>query len=346
MTLATNDEYAIGALVLGNSLRVVHTQRSLAVLTTSMVSSAMSERLKTVFDLVKEVDLLDTSDASHLELLSRPELGVTLTKINCWRLTQFNKCVFLDADTLVLRNIDDLFERAELSAAPDVGWPDCFNSGVFVFQPSEKTYNDLLCLMNSQGSFDGGDQGLLNSFFSDWATKDIQKHLPFVYNVVTQTFYSYLPALKQFGKEVRVVHFIGSQKPWCVGSESVPQTNDEDTSAESSDGGQFIRYWWRIFREKVQPLFQLNVKAADRTDMTSTNAKDVPQKDVQISHEQPAEDAKLGDPNRQYEWEKGAIDYMGMDSFENILKQLDEKINEQDLAKTKEFNKADPQLPK
>lgn len=80
--------------------------------------------------------------------------------------------------------------------------------------------------------------------------------------------------------------------------------------------------------------------------MTSTNAKDVPQKDVQISHEQPAEDAKLGDPNRQYEWEKGAIDYMGMDSFENILKQLDEKINEQDLAKTKEFNKADPQLPK
>lgn len=60
-----------------------------------------SERLKTVFDLVKEVDLLDTNDASHLELLSRPELGVTLTKINCWRLTQFNKCVFLDADTLV-----------------------------------------------------------------------------------------------------------------------------------------------------------------------------------------------------------------------------------------------------
>lgn len=60
-----------------------------------------SERLKTVFDLVKEVDLLDTNDVSHLELLSRPELGVTLTKINCWRLTQFNKCVFLDADTLV-----------------------------------------------------------------------------------------------------------------------------------------------------------------------------------------------------------------------------------------------------
>ena len=38
------------------------------------------------------------------------------------------RCVFLDADTLVLQNIDDLFSREELSAAPDVGWPDCFNS--------------------------------------------------------------------------------------------------------------------------------------------------------------------------------------------------------------------------
>jgi len=43
----------------------------------------------------------------------------------------------------------------------------------------------------------GGDQGLLNLFFSDWATKDIKKHLPYLYNVIAQSFYSYLPAFKQ-----------------------------------------------------------------------------------------------------------------------------------------------------
>jgi len=43
----------------------------------------------------------------------------------------------------------------------------------------------------------GGDQGLLNLFYSDWATKDIKKHLPFLYNVIAQSFYSYLPAFKQ-----------------------------------------------------------------------------------------------------------------------------------------------------
>jgi glycogenin glucosyltransferase len=97
----------------------------------------------------------------------------------------------------VLQNIDDLFEREELSAAPDPGWPDCFNSGVFVYRPSESTYSALLQFALTHGSFDGGDQGLLNLYFSDWATKDIAKHLPFTYNVVSQSFYSYLPAFKQ-----------------------------------------------------------------------------------------------------------------------------------------------------
>ena len=53
------------------------------------------------FDEVINVDALDSKDAANLALLERPELGITFTKINCWKLTQFSKCVFLDADTLV-----------------------------------------------------------------------------------------------------------------------------------------------------------------------------------------------------------------------------------------------------
>ena len=47
-------------------------------------------------------------------------------------------------------------------------------------------------------SLSGGDQGLLNMFFRDWSTKDISRHLSFVYNVVSQAFYSYQPAFKQW----------------------------------------------------------------------------------------------------------------------------------------------------
>lgn len=55
----------------------------------------------------------------------------------------------------VLQNCDELFERQEFSAAPDVGWPDCFNSGVFVYQPSEDTFNSLIKFALEKRSFDG-----------------------------------------------------------------------------------------------------------------------------------------------------------------------------------------------
>lgn len=155
-------------------------------------------KLRAVFNVVEEVNLLDSKDEANLALLKRPELGVTFTKLHCWRLTQFEKCVFLDADTLVLRNCDELFEREELSAAPDIGWPDCFNSGVYVYTPNMETFSSLVQYAVTHGSFDGGDQGLLNSYFSDWAHKDIQKHLPFIYNTSSVATYSYLPAFKQF----------------------------------------------------------------------------------------------------------------------------------------------------
>lgn len=45
--------------------------------------------------------------------------------------------------------------------------------------------------------FVGGDQGLLNSFFSSWPMDDIRKHLPFVYNLSASSVYSYLPAFTQ-----------------------------------------------------------------------------------------------------------------------------------------------------
>lgn len=113
------------------------------------------ERLARVWDHLEIVDLLDSEDTTNLALLTRPELGITFTKIHCWNLTQYRKCVFLDADTLIIQNCDELFERDELSAVPDIGWPDCFNSGVFVFEPSRATYEAILEYAIQNGSFDG-----------------------------------------------------------------------------------------------------------------------------------------------------------------------------------------------
>ncbi len=68
-------------------------------------------QLLDVFDYVASVEELDSRDAAHLALLGRPELGSTFTKLHAFNLTQYQRCVFLDADTVVLQNVDDMFDR-------------------------------------------------------------------------------------------------------------------------------------------------------------------------------------------------------------------------------------------
>ncbi|XP_062865797.1 glycogenin-2 isoform X2 [Trichomycterus rosablanca] len=240
VTLATSDPYCMGCLVVGKCLRRHGTTKNLVVMISPSVSTEARLSLENVYDEVIVVDLLDSRDRAHLSLLGRPELGITFTKIHCWTLTQYTKCVFLDADTLVLCNVDELFEREELSASPDPGWPDCFNSGVFVFRPSLETHTRLLEHADMYGSFDGGDQGLLNSFFSDWAVKDINKHLPFLYNLSANAIYTYLPAFHKYGHQAKIVHFLGQSKPW-----QLPSNQHSLSGADPNRNlEKYLHLWW------------------------------------------------------------------------------------------------------
>ncbi|NXA36069.1 GLYG2 protein, partial [Eudromia elegans] len=213
--------------------------------------------LRNVFDEVIEVGALDSADSLRLALVQRPELGVTFTKLHCWTLIHYSKCVFMDADTLVLCNVDELFDREEFSAAPDSGWPDCFNSGVFVFRPSLKTYNLLLQFAEEHGSFDGGDQGLLNSFFSNWATTDIDKHLPFIYNLSSNAVYTYVPAFNHFGRDAKVIHFLGPTKPWNYKYNLETRKVIPDSTASGSFHQlSFLALWWDIYSASILPLLE------------------------------------------------------------------------------------------
>lgn len=320
VTLATDDTYSLGALVLAHSLRQVHTTKKLVALITPNVTHHMRSQLGSVYDIIQEVNVLDSGDEANLALMSRPELGVTLTKIHCWCLTQFSKCIFLDADTLVVQNCDELFERDELSAVPDVGWPDCFNSGVFVFQPSKDTFKGLLKLAQEQGSFDGGDQGLLNSYFKDWATKDISRHLSFIYNMNSNASYTYLPAYRQYGQNVKIVHFLGAIKPWMHRYNTV--TGEVERFGDCQHVWEHLQQWWNIFMKKVQSLLQpecsglagaLSQLSLETGGSSSGHA------------ESPASSMA-----RQHAWERGQIDYLGADAFDNIQRKLDATIKNGD----------------
>ncbi|KAL8348723.1 hypothetical protein RB598_001815 [Gaeumannomyces tritici] len=174
------------ALVLAKSLRDTGTRIPLAVLTTPhTVSPPALARLRVLFDLILEVpplgggggddDACAASNLRNLALMGRPDLAATLTKLHLWSLTQFERVLYLDADTLVLRSLDPLLllqpppptPPGGLAASPELGFPDCFNSGVMLLAPDAGTHAALLRLAARTASFDGGDQGLLNMFFGD-----------------------------------------------------------------------------------------------------------------------------------------------------------------------------------
>jgi len=320
VTLVTNDTYSMGALVLAHSLRSTNTRAQLVVLITPGVTDHMKNILSSVFDLVHSVDLIQSTDTEILEAMKRPELGVTLSKIHCWRLTQYKKCVFLDADCLIVHNIDELFEKEELSAVPDIGWPDCFNSGVFVYSPSEETFRALLKTAVESGSFDGGDQGLLNTYFSDWRTKDISRHLSFIYNMSSIAVYSYPPAYKQFGKNVKVIHFLGSLKPWFYPYNVLSGQVSQPKDMQGSQQLEHVQQWWDIFMSKVQSSL-----TTDDSGLAGSLSK------IHLSGEyRGLEEVQGGNRDefaRQQAWERGQIDYLGTDSFANIQKKIDEAIN-------------------
>lgn len=258
VTMANSDLSAMLCLVLGNSLWLSRTSRSLVVLVTDGVSHAFRHLLSCVFNVVLSVRSLGTQGTTKLALLEQPDIGVSYTKLHAWRLTQFSKCIFLDAGMLVVQNCDELFERDELSAVPDIGWPDCFNSGLFVYVPSMQTFWDLISFAERQGSFDGGDQGLLNTYFRNWSS-DINRRLPFIYNLMANVCYTYKPAFKQFGHNVKVVQFLGGYKPWNV--KFHPPTGTLSPAANVHPTYvQFVQFWVQIFVKRVLPLFSSTIQ--------------------------------------------------------------------------------------
>lgn len=113
-------------------------------------------------------------------------MHLVLTKLHVFRLVQFEKVIFLDADILPIQSLSHLFALPhEFSAVPDVGWPDIFNSGMMVLTPSEDKFNDIMTLVKSKGSWDGGDQGVLNEWRgSNW------NRLSFTYNTTPTAAYT------------------------------------------------------------------------------------------------------------------------------------------------------------
>ncbi|KAJ8110154.1 hypothetical protein OPT61_g6929 [Boeremia exigua] len=287
-TLLMSDSYLPGATVLAHSLRDAGTTKKLAVMITleSLSAETISE-LKVLYDYVIPVERIRNSNMANLYLMGRPDLSYAFTKIALWRQTQFRKIVYLDADVVALRALDELFDiEAPFAAAPDIGWPDAFNSGVMVLNPDMGEYWSLHTMAAAGESFDGADQGLLNQYFEHrpW------QRLKFTYNCTPNAEYQWEPAYRYYKRDISAVHFIGKEKPWS-----------KNRTAGHGVYGELLARWWAVHHRHLHDSKAVQqAEAQDSTNTnTNTNTALQPQMIPEITVDEPAPTAEpsMTDPS-------------------------------------------------
>ena len=107
------------------------------------------------------------------------------TKLNIWKLDQIGikTAVYLDADTIVRRNFDEIWDLPfEFGAVPDTylsdpGFTPGFNAGILFFHPSTAIFEDMISkLETTEFRLKDAEQSYLNHYFGVQAVR-----LPFAY---------------------------------------------------------------------------------------------------------------------------------------------------------------------
>ncbi|CAO0791290.1 unnamed protein product [Mucor circinelloides] len=208
VTFLCDDVMGEATEVLVYSLKQTNTKHDIVVLVLDDVTQTVRSRLEYLGAKIINVDQIkypwDSSSARRKGF----NKACRYSKLNLWNLTQYEKVVFLDADTMVVNNIDELFGYPQFTAAVDIG--GVLNTGVFVAEPNAETYKDIMATYEKAPSYNKGDQGFLNYYFNKTANP-----LPGNYNLMIKfTHFSTLASEFVTKNTVKVLHFTSETKPW------------------------------------------------------------------------------------------------------------------------------------
>ena len=225
VTLVTNADFSVGARALVRSLVLSGTGADMVVMHTGGVPPEALAPLTVLGARLVPVELLPTSDgfnarhgrkalhdAAPFTKGEKPGFHTPLdnfAKLRLWQLP-YERVVFLDADTLVLRNIDRLFDYPEFCAAPNVYESVAdfhrMNSGVFTARPDPETFDAMLARLDAPEAFwRRTDQTFLQDYFPDW------HGLPVTMNMLQYVWFN-LPELWSWD-HIHVLHY-QYEKPW------------------------------------------------------------------------------------------------------------------------------------
>ena len=239
-TLLTQPSYLPGVRTLSASLARSGSRYPLLVLVTPGIDDGVRQLLEHDGCLVREVEPLRPTSGGR-DNYANARFAEVWTKLAVWNLTEFDRVVFLDADMLVVRPMDELFsidlppggiaachacrcnpnmiadypadwtpERCAYTHRPVDGPRDHYlNGGLLVLEPDASVFADMvqrLSALDDLSRYPFAEQDFLNEYYRDrW------RPLPYVYNALKTLPFQH-PDLWD-AEAVKNIHYI-IDKPW------------------------------------------------------------------------------------------------------------------------------------
>jgi len=253
VTLVTSEFYVKGALVLIYSLKKT-TDIPILVMVPKTLDDKYCKQMSKLGACIEKVDNIefdqDFINRHSIDTIMKNVKPYTATKygakksklaynidnfmkLKLWQFTQYEKLAYLDADMIVLRNMDSIFKYDEFSVATnlhvDLKQLGKINSGVFVAKPSQMTYNNMITtLLNSKTVYPRTDQTFLEEYFKS------PYILPHTYNCL-----QYLNCISKESinfEHIFAIHYI-IDKPWDNSKEHHPDLEKLHT------------IWWGMYNQ-------------------------------------------------------------------------------------------------
>ncbi|XWS21184.1 hypothetical protein CRYUN_Cryun30bG0033700 [Craigia yunnanensis] len=271
--LHSSEAYVCGAIALAQSLLKTGTKRDLILLLDRSISEPKRDALKAAgwqLRFIKRIRNPRAEKNSYNEY--------NYSKFRLWQLTDYDKVIFIDADIIILRNLDLLFHFPQMTATGNDIW--IFNSGIMVIEPSNCTFKLLMNKRKEIFSYNGGDQGFLNEVFVWWHR--LPRRVNFLKNFWSNSTVEIGLKNQLFASDppkLYAIHYLGL-KPWLCYRDYDCNWNIGDQRVYASNVAH--QRWWKFhdaMDEKLQKFCGLTKRRKIELDWDRKKAREAGLKD-------------------------------------------------------------------
>ncbi|XP_071701049.1 putative UDP-glucuronate:xylan alpha-glucuronosyltransferase 4 [Rutidosis leptorrhynchoides] len=238
--LHSSETYVCGAIALAQSILQTNSTKDLILLVDDSISPKSIRGLKAAGWKIKRIQRIKSP---HAKKGAYNEYNYS--KLRIWQLIEYDKVIFIDADLIVLKNLDEFFNYPQLSAVGNDRY--LFNSGVILIEPSQCMFNSLMEKIDTLASYNGGDQGFLNEAFTWWHRLHSKvNHL--------KVFQGTKNRKRQVPDDLYTIHYLGL-KPWTCYKDYDCNWDMLNRRRFASDSAH--KKWWSVYEtmpSKLRPF--------------------------------------------------------------------------------------------